>query len=142
MSFEGGFHGRLFGTLSSTHTKALHKLDIPAFDWPAATFPTLKYPLEANVSHNRKEEERCLEEVEKLIRTWHVPVAGVIVEPVQAEGGDNHATPFFFQGLRDITRKLGVALIVDEVKTDELTRDEECVLARVEGAGDFLGHVA
>lgn len=76
-------------------------MDIPAFDWPAAPFPSLKYPLEANEAANRKEEERCLAETEKLIKTWHIPVAGVIVEPVQAEGYNNNIIrlsflPFFF----------------------------------------------
>ncbi|KAL6014773.1 hypothetical protein ACNR9Z_001517 [Candidozyma auris] len=36
LSFEKGFHGRLFGSLSTTRSKALHKMDIPAFDWPVA----------------------------------------------------------------------------------------------------------
>lgn len=45
------------------------------------------------------------------------PVAGLIVEPIQAEGGDNHASPAFFQRLRDITKKHGVVMIVDEVQT-------------------------
>lgn len=35
-----------------------------------------------------------------------LPVAGVIVEPIQAEGGDNFASAEFFQGLRDITNKV------------------------------------
>lgn len=39
LSFHGGFHGRTFGALSTTHSKAIHKLDIPAFDWPVAHFP-------------------------------------------------------------------------------------------------------
>ena len=42
LSFHGAFHGRLFGCLSTTHSKAVHKLDIPAFNWPIATFPQLK----------------------------------------------------------------------------------------------------
>lgn len=42
-------------------------------------------------------------------------VAAVIVEPIQSEGGDNHGSPAFFQGLRDITAKHGVVFIVDEV---------------------------
>jgi hypothetical protein len=41
----------------------------------------------------------------------------LIVEPIQSEGGDNHASPAFFQGLRDITKKHGVMMIVDEVQT-------------------------
>eukprot|EP01113_Clastostelium_recurvatum_P020270 TRINITY_DN2406_c0_g1_i1.p1 TRINITY_DN2406_c0_g1~~TRINITY_DN2406_c0_g1_i1.p1 ORF type:complete len:503 (+),score=157.80 TRINITY_DN2406_c0_g1_i1:157-1509(+) len=119
LSFMKGFHGRTFGTLSTTRSKAIHKLDIPAFDWPAAPFPLLRYPLEdpANAAFNKKEEARCLEEVDRLIKSWHIPVAGVIVEPIQAEGGDNHASPAFFQGLRDITLKHKIALIVDEVQT-------------------------
>lgn len=49
--------------------------------------------------------------------TRHCPVAAVIVEPIQSEGGDNHASPAFFQGLRAITKKHNVVLIVDEVQT-------------------------
>jgi glutamate-1-semialdehyde aminotransferase len=42
-------------------------------------------------------------------------VVGLIVEPIQAEGGDNHASPHFFRQLRAITKQYGVAFIVDEV---------------------------
>lgn len=47
----------------------------------------------------------------------HCPVAALIVEPIQSEGGDNHASPAFFQGIRDITKKHGVVMIIDEVQT-------------------------
>lgn len=33
-------------------------------------------------------------------------VAGIIVEPIQSEGGDNHASDDFFRKLRDIARKV------------------------------------
>lgn len=108
LSFARSFHGRGFGSLSCTRSKAVHKLDIPAFNWPQAPFPSLKYPLEANEEANRAEEARCLAAVEELIKTWHCPVAALIVEPIQSEGGDNHASPAFFQGLRDLTKKHGV----------------------------------
>lgn len=39
LSFDGGFHGRTHGSLSCTHSKAIHKLDVPLFDWPCADFP-------------------------------------------------------------------------------------------------------
>lgn len=117
LSFKSAFHGRLFGSLSTTRSKPIHKLDIPAFDWPQATFPQLKYPLEDHVQENAAEEKRCLEEVEHLIKTFHNPVAAVMVEPIQSEGGDNHASPAFFQGLRDITKRNKVLFIVDEVQT-------------------------
>lgn len=117
LSFKSAFHGRLFGSLSTTRSKAIHKLDIPAFDWPQATFPQLKYPLEEHVQENAAEEKRCLAEVEQLIKEFHNPVAAVMVEPIQSEGGDNHASPAFFQGLRDITKRTNVLFIVDEVQT-------------------------
>ena len=51
------------GTLSCTHSKPIHKLDIPAFDWPVAPFPRLRYPLNEFVRENEAEERRCLAEV-------------------------------------------------------------------------------
>lgn len=42
LSFHGAFHGRTMGVLSTTHSKAIHKLDVPAFDWPIASFPIYK----------------------------------------------------------------------------------------------------
>ncbi|KAL8872674.1 MAG: hypothetical protein Q9174_001737 [Haloplaca sp. 1 TL-2023] len=117
LSFKSGFHGRLFGSLSTTRSKPIHKLDIPAFDWPQASFPLRKYPLEQHVDENAAEEARCLAEAEELIQNYHNPVAGVVIEPVQSEGGDNHASPAFFRGLREITKRNNVLFIVDEVQT-------------------------
>ncbi|KND88276.1 4-aminobutyrate aminotransferase [Tolypocladium ophioglossoides CBS 100239] len=117
VSFKKGFHGRLFGSLSTTRSKAIHKLDVPAFDWPAAPFPQLKYPLEEQEVENRIEEDRCLKETAKIIDTAEQPVAAIVIEPIQSEGGDNHATPYFFQRLRALTEEKGVLMIVDEVQT-------------------------
>lgn len=117
MSFKLGFHGRLFGSLSTTRSKPIHKLDIPAFDWPQAPFPVMKYPLDQHAKENAEEEQRCLQEAERIMKEFHNPVAAVVIEPVQSEGGDNHASPAFFQGLREITKRNGVLLIVDEVQT-------------------------
>ncbi|KAL1843673.1 hypothetical protein VTJ49DRAFT_373 [Mycothermus thermophilus] len=117
LSFRTGFHGRLFGTLSTTRSKPIHKIDIPAFDWPQATFPQLKYPLDQHAAENAAAEQAALQEVDHLIATHPQPVCAVVVEPVQSEGGDNHASPAFFRGLRELTKQRGVLLIVDEVQT-------------------------
>ena len=48
-------------------------------------------------------------QVEDLIVKWRQkgrPVAGIVVEPIQAEGGDNHASADFFRSLRSIARKV------------------------------------
>ncbi|CAH1170440.1 unnamed protein product [Phaedon cochleariae] len=120
LSFIGGFHGRTLGALSSTHSKAIHKIDVPAFDWPIAHFPKYKYPLADNCRENVEEDHKCLAEVEDLMEKYKkkdIPVAGVIVEPIQSEGGDNHASPEFFQCLQKICKKNGAYLLIDEVQT-------------------------
>jgi len=117
LSFSGAFHGRLFGSLSTTRSKVIHKIDIPAFNWPVAPFPQLKYPLDQYITENKQEEARCLNEVERIIKTHPSKVVGAIIEPIQGEGGDNSASIDFFRKLRDVTKKYGVALIIDEVQT-------------------------
>ncbi|MBI1773125.1 MAG: aminotransferase class III-fold pyridoxal phosphate-dependent enzyme, partial [Burkholderiales bacterium] len=52
--------------------------------------------------------------VEKLITDKTV---GVMLEPVQGEGGVIPASPEFMQALRELTKKHGLLLIVDEVQT-------------------------
>lgn len=120
LSFKGAFHGRTIGALATTHSKYIHKIDIPSFDWPIASFPQYKYPLEENVRENQAEDDRCLAETEELIERYNKKgkyVAGIIVEPIQSEGGDNEASPEFFQRLQRIGKKHGVALLIDEVQT-------------------------
>lgn len=119
LSFNGAFHGRLLGVLSCTRSKPIHKVDIPSFDWPAADFPQLKYPLEDNVEANAAEEARCLEQVQAIIddRRATKPVTTMIIEPIQSEGGDRHASHDFFRKLRDLAARNGVWFHVDEVQT-------------------------
>lgn len=120
MSFMGGFHGRTFGSLATTHSKPIHKLDVPSFDWPIAHFPKYKYPLDEFKKENAAEDSKSLANVESLIEDYKkkgVPVAGLIIEPIQAEGGDNHASDDYFCKLRKLCLDKGVAFICDEVQT-------------------------
>jgi len=120
MSFHGGFHGRTLGALTCTHSKSIHKIDVPAFDWPVAAFPRLRYPLEENAEHNAAEEERCIQEVLSIFKTRSAEgrhVAGMIVEPVLSEGGDLHASADFFKRLQQACKANDAAFIVDEVQT-------------------------
>ncbi|XP_050345699.1 4-aminobutyrate aminotransferase, mitochondrial [Nymphalis io] len=120
LSFQGGFHGRTFGALTTTRSKPIHKLDCPAFDWPQAPFPRYKYPLDQNQRENKKEDDKCLEQVADAIEQYKKkgnPVAGLVVEPIQSEGGDHEASPEFFQKLQKLCKQNGVAYIIDEVQT-------------------------
>ena len=53
----------IIGSLMTTHTKWMHKLDFPSIDWPIADFPQTRYPVLGNVAQNRREEARCLQQV-------------------------------------------------------------------------------
>jgi len=120
LSFDGGFHGRTAAVLSCTHSKAIHKLDVPLFDWPCADFPRYKYPLEENSKENQAEDQRCLAQVEEILEArtkMGNPVVGVIVEPIQSEGGDHHGSNAWFQGLQKICAKHDIVYLMDEVQT-------------------------
>ncbi|MEQ1501437.1 MAG: aminotransferase class III-fold pyridoxal phosphate-dependent enzyme [Myxococcota bacterium] len=117
LSFEGSFHGRSLGALSATRSKPIHKLDFPAFDWPVVPFPANRFPLDANADHNRELEARVLQQVHDVLLREHGAVAAVIVEPIQGEGGDRHASPAFFRELRALCSRFAAAMIVDEVQT-------------------------
>ena len=117
LSFQKAFHGRALGALSTTRSKMIAKIDIPAFDWPAAPFPEIKHPYSEFEAENREEENRCLEEVERILKTNKKAIAGVIIEPVLAEGGDQLASPYFYLNVQRLTKEAGAAFIVDEVQT-------------------------
>ena len=117
VSFEGGFHGRTLGALSLTRSKAIHKLDVPAFAWPKVRFPKVQFPLDEHAAENRVSEAHSLEELEATLKAGAGNIAAVIVEPIQGEGGDRHASASFFGAVRRLTRTHGAAFIVDEVQT-------------------------
>jgi len=96
------------------------KIDAPAFDWPTAPFPSMKYPIQDNTAHNDAEDERCLKAVRAIFQERKDsgrPVAGMIIEPILSEGGDFHARPSFFKGLQQACKDFGACFIVDEVQT-------------------------
>lgn len=117
ISFEGGFHGRSLGALSATRSKAIHKLDVPAFDWPVVAFPANRWPLDEHAAANQEAESRAIADVADVIRKHPDQIAALIVEPIQGEGGDRHASASFFRELRALCSHNHVAFIVDEVQT-------------------------
>ena len=59
-----------------------------------------RYPLDEFVRENEEEDKRCLALVEETIEAQkkkNNPVVGVIVEPIQSEGGDFHGSNVWFQ---------------------------------------------
>jgi 4-aminobutyrate aminotransferase/(S)-3-amino-2-methylpropionate transaminase len=117
VSFSGAFHGRGLGPMSATHSKLIHKADLPSFDWPTAIFPANRFPLDQHAEENARAEAESLAGLEQLLERYAGRVAAVLVEPVQSEGGDRHASPAFFRGVQALAQKAGAAFILDEVQT-------------------------
>jgi 4-aminobutyrate aminotransferase/(S)-3-amino-2-methylpropionate transaminase len=117
VSFSGAFHGRGLGSLSATHSKLVHKADLPAFPWPTIPFPANRFPLARFADENARKEAASLAELERVLDKHALRVVAVIVEPVQSEGGDRHASAAFFRRVQELAKKAGAALVFDEVQT-------------------------
>ncbi len=121
IAFLHAFHGRSLGSLSFTASKAVQRRGFfPLI--PGVThipYPDTYRPV-LNTAGFADYGERVVDYLEKEILTTIVPsdeVAGILVEPIQGEGGYIVPTPGFFKALRKVCDKIGCLLIVDEVQT-------------------------
>ena len=117
--FKQAFHGRSGYTLSLTNTADPRKHQyFPKFDWPRIINPKLKFPItEENLNETISQENLALLHIEEAIISNPDKIACIIIEPIQAEGGDNHFRDEFFVGLRKICDDNEILLIFDEVQT-------------------------
>ncbi len=114
--FKEAFHGRSGYTLSLTNTADPRKTDyFPKFDWPRISNPKIMYPFHEEEMQYR--EQKALQEIKEAITNNPHEIAGLIIEPIQGEGGDNHFRPEFFVALREICDENDILFIVDEVQT-------------------------
>ena len=119
MHLKEAFHGRSGYTLSLTNTFDPNKIKyFPKFNWPRITNPKITFPLnEENLRKVEELENKSLKEAEEFARKDKDDIAALIIEPIQAEGGDNHFRKEYFQRLRKFTDDNDMLLIVDEVQT-------------------------
>lgn len=117
--FKQAFHGRSGYTLSLTNTSDPRKYQyFPKFDWPRIINPHLNFPItEENLAETINNENLALLNITEAIISNPDRVACIIIEPIQAEGGDHHFRDEFFIGLRKICDENEVLLIFDEVQT-------------------------
>ncbi|GEM62606.1 putative aminotransferase class-III [Sphingobacterium faecium NBRC 15299] len=117
--FKEAFHGRSGYTLSLTNTKDPRKyMYFPKFNWPRITNPKLTFPVTETVLQGVIEKEKmAIREIRNALAQHPNDIACIIIEPIQAEGGDNHFRKEFFQSLRDICDEHDILLIFDEVQT-------------------------
>jgi L-lysine 6-transaminase len=118
LHFREAFHGRSGYALSLTNTDP-RKTDLfPKFRWPRVDNPKLRFPVTPEVERDTAAaEQRALDEVRKAFEDNPDDIAAIIIEPIQAEGGDNHFRPAFLQALERIADENECFFIVDEVQT-------------------------
>jgi L-lysine 6-transaminase len=119
LHFEQAFHGRTGYTLSLTNTADPRKtMYFPKFPWPRIVNPKLRFPIdEAEVERVTKVEALALAQAKQALVDNRDDVAALIVEPIQAEGGDNHFRPEFLAALRQLCDESEMLFICDEVQT-------------------------
>lgn len=115
LHFREAFHGRSGYTLSVTNTDQLKIRDFPKFDWPRVSNPVMHFPVDDSAI--TAGEERSVREIEAAFAKDPHGIAGILIEPIQGEGGDNHFRPEFLQRLRALADEHDALLIFDEVQT-------------------------
>ena len=120
IAFLGSFHGRTLGSLAITSSKALQRkgfgpMQAGTFHTPYATCYRCPVGREPETCH-----AECLDFLEHQVLVHLISpdeVAGVVVEPIQGEGGYVVPAPQFHERLRALTSKHGILLIADEVQS-------------------------
>lgn len=101
IAFRHAFHGRTYGALSLTASKAVQRKGFA--------------PLVPEIQHARYGD---LDSVKELFKTTCPPdeVAAIFVEPIQGEGGYIVPPPPFLPALRELCRQHGILLVMDEIQ--------------------------
>jgi L-lysine 6-transaminase len=117
--FREAFHGRSGYTLSLTNTADPRKYEyFPKFDWPRIPSPKLRFPISpAEIERVKQEEAVALDLIKNAFVERRDDIACILIEPIQAEGGDNHFRPEFLRALRDLAHENDALLVFDEVQT-------------------------
>lgn len=120
IGFMGAFHGRTLGALAFTASKTVQRagyqsgIKVFHVPYPNPYRPVLRY------QDGESYGDVVIDYLEnELFRTMLSPydVAGILVEPIQGEGGYVIPAPNFFPRLRQLCDKYGILLIVDEIQS-------------------------
>ncbi len=102
LAAESSFHGRTFAALSATGQPKYHQ----GFEPLLSGFKFFKY-------NDFESVKKIFEECENSNQN----IAGILIEPIQGEGGVIPGDKKFFQQLRDICNQKNSLLIFDEVQS-------------------------
>ncbi len=119
ISFSGSFHGRTFGALSLTASKAVHRKGFAPLV-PGVVHAPYPNPYRPP---NGISKEACtdyvLSEIRDRIFRLFPPeeVAAIFVEPIQGEGGYIVPPSDFLPRLSALASEFGILLVVDEIQS-------------------------
>jgi len=119
IAFWGAFHGRTFGAMSLSGSKAIHrKRFLPMVPQIThVTYPDPYRPVELRGAESVV--DFTISEIEHTVFRREVgpeEVAAIFVEPIQGEGGYIVPPPDFLPRLRDLCNRYGILLVCDEVQ--------------------------
>jgi 4-aminobutyrate aminotransferase len=106
VGFLGGFHGRTYGAVSLTASKAKYHAGFE--------------PLLPGIYHAPFGHVEDLKWFDDVLFNNLIPadeVAAIVVEPIQGEGGYVVPEDGFLQGLRELCNRHGILLVVDEIQS-------------------------
>ena len=120
IGFYGAFHGRTMGSLAFTASKPVYRSGfLPLMGGVShVPFPNPYRPVLRD--NGADYGETVVHYIEDVVLRYSVPpedCAGILVEPIQGEGGYIVPPDGFFPALRRLCDKYGILLIVDEVQS-------------------------
>lgn len=120
IGFLGAFHGRTLGSLSFTASKAVQRANyVPGVRVFHVPYANAYRPVLAREDGEEYGDTVVNYIEEYLFRNMVAPtdIAGILVEPIQGEGGYVVPAPRFMHRLRDVCNRHGILLIVDEIQS-------------------------
>ncbi|MEC3880873.1 L-lysine 6-transaminase [Parapedobacter sp. 10938] len=118
LHFERAFHGRSGYTLSLTNTQPNKTKWFAKFDWPRVSSPMRTFPETAdNLAATLEREQQATRQLKQAFADHKDEICAIIIEPIQAEGGDNHFRSEFMEQLRVLADENEALLVYDEVQT-------------------------
>jgi len=118
VAFHGSYHGGSHGAMAAS--ALVSQKERVAGQMPGVHFFPYPYALRSALPGDADSlGSRCVQYLERSLRDPHGGVAlpaAVILEVVQGEGGVIPAPTDFLQGVRRVTRELGIPLILDEIQ--------------------------
>jgi 4-aminobutyrate aminotransferase len=118
IGFHGSFHGRSYGAMSLTSSKAKQRSHFGPF-LPEVYHVNYPNPYRSAAGDAAGSVRESLGALEQLFERQLNPedVAGIFVEPIQGEGGYVIPPMGFLKGLREICDRHGILLVADEVQS-------------------------